>query len=690
MVGHRAEAVTTRHAARVRLGAFLRAHPRTWLVLAAVVPFIPGACQFIHRGIPDVLFTGDGATLELRVLHAAHATQQLGPYSRFQWSHPGPAFFYLAVPIYELFHERGPALNLFAFLANLASVVALVFSAWRLRGSVFALSAATLLAVYECVNPQFQLSSEWNPMTPILPLALLTLLGARLALGSVELLPLFAFVASAIVQTHIGFVPVVASLSAIAAVLGLARRLAGRRPPAQAALARTDTHARRKRAARALAATACVLVIAWSLPFFENATRPRGNLGLLYQFFTTPHAPEHDWRVVVETVAQKIAFLPLVAPQWAGFATAPSFALALRVGIAEVVALGAALATGLRRRDDGLAVLSSIALGEIAASLAAVRAIRGEIHPYLVVWITIVGWVAATAILAWVLSIATPWRKRRGAYASLGLAALALFLVCLREQARRVDVFRSRDEDAERLARDVEQYLASEHVNRPLIRIASHDQWPTAVAVVLDLFKHKVPIFVERSWLFMMGTEFAATSPEHPLLEIGDRAFYEWVRQRPDFHFISMAGDTCAFLADPGYLRAHRLAETPRLVSATGVVRDPAVAVDGVIPADGTPWDSPLSVILTSTASSIEVTVPHADVVGVFLTVDGSDRYSVHCNGNDGRSALLGSVVAGVPIGMGTAFLFSDEVQSCKTVTVKPEWGDGLYSVGEIGFLKRE
>ena len=66
---------------------------RLALVAAAVVPFGPAAAQFVRRGVPDFLYTGDAATLELRTLYASHARQLLGPYSPFQWSHPGPAFF---------------------------------------------------------------------------------------------------------------------------------------------------------------------------------------------------------------------------------------------------------------------------------------------------------------------------------------------------------------------------------------------------------------------------------------------------------------------------------------------------------------------------------------------------------------------------------------------------------------------
>lgn len=669
-----------------RLIALLSAHPSPWLLLAAASPFVPGACQFVHRGIPDVLFTGDGGTLELRVLHAARGTQLLGPYSRFHWSHPGPAFFYLALPLYELFHERGPALNLFAFIANLACVLALTLEARRLRGAVFALGVAVLLAVYECADPQFQLSGEWNPVTPILPLALLTFLCAHIALGNIAALTPFAFIASAIVQTHIGFVPVASSLCALALAFGLGRKFVRR-----AALFRHEASAPPTSLGRVFAATAGVLVIVWLPPIVESATQASGNLGALYRFFTSAHPAEHSWRTVVETAAPKVAFLPLVLGRLMGFSQAPSSRLALGVASAEVAALGAMLADAWRRRDDFLIVLSSIALSEIAASLVAVRAIRGDIYPHLVLWITIVGWVGAVAIVAWGLSVAAHTLKRPAVAVGLTLCALAGLAVCLREQAHRVDVFRSSDADVERLAHDVRQYLATEHVDAPLIRIATGDQWPAAVGVVLYLFKHRVPIFVDRYWLFMMGTEFAAPSPEeHPWIHIGDRAFYESVRTRPDFQLVASAGSAFSFLSNPHYLRDHRLPGAPVLLSTTGVVGDPARAVDGVIPAEGTQWDSPLSVVLTSTTSAIEVAVPRGDVNGVFLSVDGSDNYAVHCNREGGETVPLGSALAGVPIGMGTALLFSDELSSCRSVTLKPERGDGYYSVGEIGFLERK
>src|SRR5207253_1983626 len=39
---------------------------RLVLIAAAVVPFAPAAAQFVRRGVPDYLYTGDAAVLELR------------------------------------------------------------------------------------------------------------------------------------------------------------------------------------------------------------------------------------------------------------------------------------------------------------------------------------------------------------------------------------------------------------------------------------------------------------------------------------------------------------------------------------------------------------------------------------------------------------------------------------------------
>jgi hypothetical protein len=112
--------------------------------------------------------------------------------------------------------------------------------------------------------------------------------------------------------------------------------------------------------------------------------------------------------------------------------------------------------------------------------------------------------------------------------------------------------------------------------------------------------------------------------------------------------------------------------------------------VDAVIPQEGAPWDSPLSVVLTSESSALEVRVPSGDLVGLYLSADGNDLYSLRCVGSDGFSWQLGAArPEDRQAGMRTHLLFTDSLASCSAIEVRPISGDGAYSIGELGFLRR-
>jgi len=49
-----------------------------------------------------LLFAGDQALIGLDADNASHLDQLVGPYSRYLWSHPGPAWFYLLTPVHWL------------------------------------------------------------------------------------------------------------------------------------------------------------------------------------------------------------------------------------------------------------------------------------------------------------------------------------------------------------------------------------------------------------------------------------------------------------------------------------------------------------------------------------------------------------------------------------------------------------
>ena len=508
---------------------------RLALIAAALAPFGPAAAQFVRHGVPDYLYTGDAATLELRTLYAAHARQLLGPYSPFQWSHPGPAFFYLALPVYEAFHERGPALNLFMCLANAIAAITVVLLARRLRGDSFAWLVAALLAIVELVAMPFLQTAEWNPVAPIFALIVLSFLTAALACGVITMLPAFAFIASAIVQTFVGYLPEVAALCAVAAVGGL-WRFAWHRELRRAPQ-RSDWWIG--------GATAAVLAAAWSLPLYESATRRPGNLRLLLDFFSAPHVAEHSWAVVFTTVCEGLSVVPTAVAHSLGIAVpAPGPVAAALITLVEVELLVGALFDARRRRDATLGAFAAIALAEMVAAVVALRTTRGTILPNLVLWIAVPGLMVVVTGAAW-LTRNHGWMRRVAGAAG----AIALVLAFL-APVPRGPVFHDRDDATEQLARDVEAALAARQIVRPVVRLASDDVWPTAAAIVLRLSKQQVPFFVDRAWAFMFGSQLAEDGQPHPSLIVAGRSFVDRASERPTLTPLAHSGDVFVFLDD--------------------------------------------------------------------------------------------------------------------------------------------
>jgi hypothetical protein len=507
------------------------------LWVAALLPFVPGTWAFSHLGIPDILFTGDGAALELGTLHAARGVQLVGPYSRFGWSHPGPAFFYLALPIYEAFQQRGPALNLFAFLASGAAAVAIVLTAGQLRGTVFALSVAALLAVYELVGLPFLLANEWNPILPILPLALLCFLTVHLSLGVGMVLPVFAFVASTIVQTHVGYAPAVLALCVLAFV-NRRRRVRG------------DDSVGLPNNPWVAPATIAVLLVSWALPLYEMVVDPPGNLIRLVGFFALGTSVSHPWGAVLRTVADQMAVMPWAMAQAVGQRplAAPGAALAAGIAVMEVVGLLALRAVSKRRRDPVVKMFADIALMEVGVAIVAVQAIRGDILSYLVAWVSLTGFLFLAAAVAWALPTlegAVGLARARGAVV---VCAVVLGALALAGPVPRSAVIRQPDVETEQLARSVEDYLRRGGLGPPTIRIASRETWPTAVAVVLHLYKRNVPVYVDREWLNIVGNAFAEPPGQHPTLLFGDQAFADEARVRSDLSLVARTDRVSVFL----------------------------------------------------------------------------------------------------------------------------------------------
>jgi hypothetical protein len=396
---------------------------------------------------------------------------------------------------------------------------------------------AALLAVYELVGLPFLLANEWNPIIPILPLALLFFLAGRLVLGHTQVLPGFAFVASVIVQTHVAYGPEVLALSAVALY---ARRKLVRDGP--------DSRTRKIEKSARLA-TAGVLIVCWILPLYEAITERPGNIQRLVAFFAPRHLSEQPWSVAVATVFDQMSVMPLALARTMHVTMqGPGWPVVLALAVAQLSALVIVLVSGVRRRDAGLEVLAGIVLVQIGVAIVAVRAIRGDIEFYLVAWASLLGFLSLVVLAAWLVPVLQRSLGAARAGAIVVFGSVVLLALAVSEPVPRGPVFRVPDLDAERLARTVETYPGSASVNHPTIRVATDESWPTAVAVVLYLYKLGIPISVEARWISVVGKPFTAPAGKHPGLLFGNRTFDGNARTRADLTFVAAGGDVYVYV----------------------------------------------------------------------------------------------------------------------------------------------
>ena len=132
---------------------------------------------------------GDDALLEAKVREVGHHLVLVGPYSRFEWHHPGPALFYvLAVP-YRIFGSQSFALNVAALLIATGSVVLIAWLVWRRVGAGAVWWTMALIGIYLWALGPDVLRTPWNPWITILPLLAVVMLVWSVLGGSTSAYP---------------------------------------------------------------------------------------------------------------------------------------------------------------------------------------------------------------------------------------------------------------------------------------------------------------------------------------------------------------------------------------------------------------------------------------------------------------------------------------------------------------------
>lgn len=475
-------------------------HPITAVgltVLPLLVAAVACATAYRDRIVP----WGDDALLEAKVREVGHHLVLLGPYSRFQWHHPGPALFYvLAVP-YRILGSQSFALNVGALLIAAASIALIAWLVWRRVGAGAVWWTMAVIGIYLWALGPDVLRTPWNPWITILPLLALVMLMWSVLGGSCSGYPVGAAVGTFLVQSHVGFAGTALVLLAIGGIALLVIGWQRRRDPRH-----------RRRLLFALLATIGVLGVMWAPPIYQQVHDTPGNISELRRFFDETK-PDHTLGDGLDATLRESGALPdQVAtletanahddapPDWAGYVT--------------IAALAGAAIVAFRRKVWAALQLFGLVVAAAAAAAWSTGRIVGPIYDYLELWTSVVG------VAVWIGVGLTFTTRPKDDEASTdptrslpraSLAALIAFVVAF----TLINTWSAVSSGAPApwgppsvgvLSHDLLDALPPPHDGPVLVRL-NLDSWPPAAGVLLQLERAGYTTRVEPDLAWLLGEQ---------------------------------------------------------------------------------------------------------------------------------------------------------------------------------------
>jgi hypothetical protein len=488
-----------------------------------VSPLLFSASLIPSRGVYPY-HCGDDAILEIYTLHASHGTQMLGPYSRFQWNHPGPALFYVLLPLYKLSGQSTLSLYYGALVINVTAILAMMALTYKAAGAGLFYWTAMFLGVYMCNLEPRLLTSPWNPFVTILPFGLVIFLCAAFSQRGVRVLPALVVVATFVIQTHIEYLP---NLSVVVLASFLFYGL--RRNKGKTALESSQS----KRPWVWFAASCFILAAMWMPPILEEVQHDSGNLTKLYRFFVADRE-WHSFFEAIKTVSIRISAIPPYS-----WTLLPNLAIdrqrqfAIAIGVLQMLLLAVAYWTAMKQQKHYNSALCLLGAIGGCMALVSVISIAGHINPYLVLWVTLLGiinWCAIADTILPSLARTLPVKAQSVVRQYSKLAALGI--ICFAAAVNISHVFQQgvipdcKSKQIEALYSSLQGYLETNATRYPLIRVQNvgrraHDTWSVTAGVILQLYKAGIPFSIEREYLCMFGKQFEPTGTEEQEILFG-------------------------------------------------------------------------------------------------------------------------------------------------------------------------
>ncbi|MGY5885431.1 hypothetical protein [Modestobacter lacusdianchii] len=468
--------------------------------IAVAVPVVVVAVVQLASG--TLVLGGDQALIGLDALDARHLDQGVGSYSRMGWAHPGPAWTYLLAPLWWVLGSTGQALVAASLAVHALFAVLVVVAAGGERPWQRPLVAAVVL-LYVLRMPAIVFVNVWNPFALLLPTFLLCLVAARACAGSLASFATVVLVASFLLQTHVGTVPLVGLVGLVVVVATGLRLVRGQVDrPDRAGWTRVG-----------LAVGGVVLI--WVPPLWQQlstASSGQGNLGMLADYFTSggdPAAQTHTWAEAFSSVGQLLGASVFGWPATPG--PVDTTILTAAVVCAVLVQLGGGVAVAVlafragATRTGWLAVLTAVA---VVAGLVAGRTVTGELQNYLLLWVTVL---PPALLVAGASLVLHRWPAGAGTsvlrVAAIGtVAAVVLAVGVGLSLERSADTQLGSQPAAEEAGHLLLDALPDED-STVLLDIADVGAWTTATSVALDLELAGHRVSVEETWVYSFGQD---------------------------------------------------------------------------------------------------------------------------------------------------------------------------------------
>ena len=369
--------------------------------LGLAIPFIAIAVR-LATSTRHVFLSDDLALIDVNTRDAFHFRQQLGPWDRFGWRHPGASYFYLLAAVARAVGSGPRADFLGAVLINGLAALAIVWVIRRAAGRWPALWSALciglLAAIVTARTPVISghvaseasvgaLVSPWDPLIVVLPLVLFATLCTVGVLGSWNYIVGASLVGSFVVQTNIGTLPIVGTLFLVT----LSARLLPWDTwllPNSASRGSSDRpdHIQRKGVANRwwVIVGLLTLLVMWLPTIVEQATNQPGNLTLIWRFFVS-HSQPHSLSRGLDSIGA-IDSAPAFALSHPFRAAGGSLIHSLSALTIVVVVAAVGVTVGVIRHCHlGVFLAVGSLLGIVVSVVSATRVV-GPIDNYLIYW----------------------------------------------------------------------------------------------------------------------------------------------------------------------------------------------------------------------------------------------------------------------------------------------------------------